>query len=248
MGLFSMDGPLVAFLNRLADLVLLNILTLVCLLPFFGLLTVMTGFLEATTGMVLFSALSFFSGCAVCAEHHCMIKLQLDEDCPIFKTFFKSCRVNFRQGNLLWSGFLMMFLVLGLDIRILSAQGENTLFTGMQVLCGAAMLLVLFVFLYAFPLQSRYENPLKATVKNAFILSVYAFPRTLLQLLVFALMPLAAGFIGIRMFPFFMLFGFSIPAYLRAKIYLPVLLRLEQEQDGEEGDREEENYNNNEQS
>ncbi|MBR5969650.1 MAG: DUF624 domain-containing protein [Lachnospiraceae bacterium] len=241
MGLFSIDGPLVAFLNRLADLVVLNILTLICLLPFFGLLAVLSGFLEATTGMVLFSSLSFFSGCAVCAEHHCIIKILLDEDCPVFKTFFKSCRVNFRQGNLLWSGFLLMFLVLGMDIRILSAQEENTLFSVMQVLCGAVMLLVLFVFLYAFPLQSRYVNPLKATVKNAFILSVYAFPRTLLQIVVFALMPLAAGFIGIRMFPFFLLFGFSVPAYLRAKIYLPVLLRLEGEQEREKGEEEEEN-------
>ena len=34
-GLFNYDGPLVSFLNRLADLVILNIVFLICCIPVF---------------------------------------------------------------------------------------------------------------------------------------------------------------------------------------------------------------------
>ena len=45
MGLFSIDGPLARYLNVLADLVILNIFTVVLLTPFFCLLLLLSGFI-----------------------------------------------------------------------------------------------------------------------------------------------------------------------------------------------------------
>lgn len=47
------------------------------------------------------------------------------------------------------------------------------------------------IFTYAFPMESYFENSLKATVKNALLLGISNIPYTLLML-------------GINVFPFFL--------------------------------------------
>ena len=122
---------------------------------------------------------------------------------------------------------MLAAFVLYLDIQIAAAQGEGMIFMVLQVICGAMLLLLFFLLLYAFPLQARFINPLKATVKNALLLSVYAFPRTIVQAALFLMFPALYYVLGFDVFPVLLLFGFSVPVYLRAKLYVPVFSRFE---------------------
>ena len=229
MGLFSIDGPLARYLNVLADLVILNIFTVVLLTPFFCLLLLLSGFIPLNFLSIAFSACTVFCGAPVCALHYCMIRKVREEEGSLPRDYFRACKENFKQGNLLWTGILLAFFVLYMDMQIAAAQGDGMIFTVLQVICGAMLLLVFFLLLYAFPLQARFVNPLKATVKNALLISVYVFPRTIAQAVLFLMFPFLYYILGFGFFPVLLLFGFSVPVYLRAKLYVPVFSRFEED-------------------
>ena len=75
MKLFDMDSPLMIGLNKMADLMILNLLTILCCLP---VVTV---------------------GASLTAMHYMVIKLIRNEESYVVKGFFRSFKQNLRQGR-----------------------------------------------------------------------------------------------------------------------------------------------------
>ena len=102
---------------------------------------------------------------------------------------------------------------------------------GIAALC----VLVLAVSIYTFALLARYENGLGKTMKNAAMLAVGFFPRTLGMILYTAVLWLLC----IRYYrvgaPVLFLFGFSLPCYVSVTLMRPIFDRLDEKSDGEEG-------------
>ena len=86
--------------------------------------------------------------------------------------------------------------------------------------------IVLCTGLYVFPLQARFANPIRMTIRNAFMASLSQFPRTLLMILLLFLGP-AMILISGRLAPIVFFFGISVHAYLSAKLYNKFFERLE---------------------
>ena len=82
--LLNMDGPVMSFLNRLADLIWLNILTMLCCIP------VVT------------------AGASLTAMYYMTIKMVRREEGYIARGFWKSFRQNFRQATLIWLLVLLL--------------------------------------------------------------------------------------------------------------------------------------------
>lgn len=230
-GLFSADGPLLAFLNVIADLVILNILMIIFMSPLMYLLLMLSGFLPFTFLGIGFSVLSLLCGAPVCALHYCVIRRVRGEEGALLGDYFKSYKDNFKQGNLLWTGLIFAFFIFFMDMRLAALKGDEPLFLALQLLLGVILLLLFMIFLYAFPLQARFVSPVKSTVKNALLLALISPPRTMAQAVLFLLMPGLYYVLGIGIFPLLLLFGFSLPAYLRARLYVPVFRRLEEEKE-----------------
>ena len=80
MKFFNMDSPLMRFMTKVADLMILNFLFIVTSLP------VVT------------------MGAAWTALYYVTMKMVKDEEGAIVKAYFHSFRQNFRQATVLWLG------------------------------------------------------------------------------------------------------------------------------------------------
>ena len=87
--------------------------------------------------------------------------------------------------------------------------------------------LVLTLGLYAFALLARYENPLWVILKNALLLAIAYFPRTV-GMVVFTM---ALWVLAIQYFvygaPILFLVGLSLPCYMVILLARPVFENLE---------------------
>ena len=155
--LFRMDSPLMRFLTKIADLMVLNILFCVTSIP---LITI---------------------GASWTALYSVTLKMVRDEEGSVSRSYFRSFRQNFRQATLLWLGVLVVLALLVLDIRVLNGMSEGTapglLRVGVEILA----LLGIMVLQYLFPSLARFEASLADTLKNACMMALAHLPKTALM-------------------------------------------------------------------
>lgn len=155
--LFRMDSPLMRFLTKIADLMVLNILFCVTSIP---LITI---------------------GASWTALYSVTLKMVRDEEGSVSRSYFRSFCQNFRQATLLWLGVLVVLALLVLDIRVLNGMAEGTapglLRVGVEILA----LLGIMVLQYLFPSLARFEASLADTLKNACMMALAHLPKTALM-------------------------------------------------------------------
>ena len=155
--LFRMDSPLMRFLTKIADLMVLNILFCVTSIP---LITI---------------------GASWTALYSVTLKMVRDEEGSVSRSYFRSFRQNFRQATLLWLGVLVVLALLVLDIRVLNGMAGGTapglLRVGVEILA----LLGIMVLQYLFPSLARFEASLADTLKNACMMVLAHLPKTALM-------------------------------------------------------------------
>lgn len=203
MKFFDLDSPIVRMFNRVADLIWLNVLTMICSIP---LVT---------------------AGAAFTALHYMSLKLVRNEESYITKGYFKSFKENFKQSTVIWLILLVVAGFLGTDLYIIEKSGlefSTVVRIGILILAVIAS----FTAVMIFPVQARFANPIKATVKNAFVVSVLQFPKTFLML-VLLFFPFVLTYLAPGLFPLAFALGFSLPAYLSAFLYNKTFLMMEQQ-------------------
>lgn len=217
MKFFDIDSPLMQLMSKVADLMIINLLTIVCMIP---LVT---------------------AGAALTAMHYQVLKIVRNEECYVVKGYFKAFKENFRQSTAIWLIMLLLGLILGGDFYIIYTSGKefNIIF---KAIMGAVAIFTVFTFLYVFPVQAKFVNSVFRTIKNAMAISILQAPKSVLMLILYAApFGLALFFPGV--FPLIILFGISLPAFLAAKMYNKFFLKLEDrihEINGDSGDAGEE--------
>lgn len=159
---FSYEGPFFNVLNRLSDLVILNVLWFICCLP---IVTI---------------------GASTTALYYVTIKIVNDEDAYIAKNFFKSFKENFIQSTIIWIIMAMIGAMVVWDFFLLpnTVSPDSSLYTGVfSILCFVAFM-TLLVLVWVFPLQARLENKIRHTFKNALLLGFRHLPTTLLLIVI----------------------------------------------------------------
>ena len=150
---FNMDNGFFRTLGKLADLMILNILFIVCSIPIFTI------------------------GASLTAMYYVTLKMAENEDGYIARSFFKSFRQNFRQATVIWLIMLLFGIVLVLDLLIMK-EATGTVWTVFRVIITATGFLYLIMLNYVFPVLARFYNNTKAIFKNSFIMAIADFPRT----------------------------------------------------------------------
>ena len=158
------DGKFVKVLNRIADLVGLNLLAILFCIP---IVTI---------------------GASITAVYGCIFRIQEKREGYLTKDFWKLFKECFRSSTIIYLVGVAVVAMLYLDYQIFATDSRLDI---LQVLVVAGGILVAEIFTYAFPMESYFENSLKATVKNALLLGISNIPYTLLML-------------GINVFPFFL--------------------------------------------
>ena len=119
--IFDMDSPLMRILNKFADLMWLNILTLICCIP---IVTI---------------------GPALSAAHYVELKMYRNEEGYITRDFFKAFKVNFKQGFILGVINLLLLTIFVTDIFLMN-ENSNIHIPGVaQVLIMAGSHYVCFL-------------------------------------------------------------------------------------------------------
>lgn len=200
---FDLDSPLMRALSRMGDLLILNLIMVICCIP------VVT------------------AGAAFTALHYVLLKIVRDREGYLLRGFFKSFAANFKQATLIW---LMMLLVIGVYIGdILIFRFSAVDFPKVLVIAVTVVaILAAMMAIYVFPLLARFDNTVKNTLKNAMILAFANLPKTILMMLCYAL-PLLVCYFAPRMAILAFLFGISAPAYGAAWIYSGIFKKLEPE-------------------
>lgn len=163
------ESPLMQFLGKVADIMLINVLLLLCSLP------------VVTAGAALTAA------CKVTQD------MVLKEDHGIMKRFFTTFRREFKQATGLWLLLLLACGILIYDAFLVFLYCKGGLATTLYVFLGFLSFLVIAVAIYGFSLIARYENRLKNHLRNACFLMVGKIHRTIPAVLL-AVIPIAVPF------------------------------------------------------
>lgn len=159
--LLDMNSPMMQFLSRMGDVILLNLLTLLCSIP---IVTV---------------------GAAVTALHVALDKLKKDEG-RLFPNFFNAFKANFLQSTALW--LILVFFgaisAFGIFSYTFGYRPEGMNVSAPLIVCLIFFVLWLFTLSWTFPLQARFSNTVFGTLKNALICSIAFFPRTLVIVII----------------------------------------------------------------
>lgn len=204
MKFFDIDSSFMQGLTKFANLMFLNVMTLLLCIP------VVT------------------AGAALTAMHYVALKMVRDEDCYIFKDYFKSFKTNFKQATMLWILVIFTVVLLAGDFYILN-HVEGLAFSNVwKVIIMVIALLVAFTLTFLFPTLAKFDNSVPHTIKNAFAISVLQLPKTILMILL-NILPIVLAFSSMRLFPLVLFFGMSAPAYAGAFLYNKFFKRLEEQ-------------------
>ncbi len=196
--LFNLDNPVWSFFAKLGDAFMLSILWTITSIP---IITI---------------------GSSNAAMYYVLLKLLDEKDVKIFREYFKAFKENFKKATSIWIPLLLVMLVGLVDIYICIIIGGYAGFTGAIVFMCAEIILVVFN-IYIFPLIGRFENTLKQSVKNGFLMPLKHYFCTLWIFVVIAAV-VALGFFFppvILFLPGVMAFAISYPMYYVFKKYTP---------------------------
>lgn len=201
--LFSLDSPVMRFLSRMADIMILNILVLITCIP---VITI---------------------GASFTAMHYVLIKMIRNEESYIVKMYFKSFKENFIQATILWIIILLAGLVFVGDYYVFVKSGQEF---SLVFMLAVLVIDILFMMtaMYVFPLQARFYNTIGRTLKNAFLIMIANFPRSILMLILY-LLPVALLLLSPMATPFLIMFGVAAPGLGAAYLYRKIFSKIEPE-------------------
>ena len=193
--IFDYEGPFVSFFERLADIVILNVIFLICCIP---VITI---------------------GASVTALSAITQKMSRKEEGYIVRGFFKAFRENFLQATAIWLILLVLSSVFAVDMRFIASFGSPAIQMVFRCLLFILGFLILFEFIYVFPLLAKFDNTILNTMRNALLLSLRYLPWTVVLLLLNVL-PFIAGYIYLQVgVPFYLIMGFSLISLASAQIF-----------------------------
>ena len=201
----KLASSLGAFLRVLCDLMVLNVLWLICCIP-----VITVG--PATSALCCVS-----------------LKLARGEPTATVRTFFEALKQNFVQALLLGLIGLAGFAVAVVDwLFALSQQGSlRTLYFVVGVIVSAV---VLAYWAWVFALNAGFENSLRGTFTRPLSLAFVAPGKTLLIWIAFAIPVLCFLFLPEAVVIYigwaYILFAVSAPAYIAARSQVKVFSRF----------------------
>ena len=202
---FNLDSPVFRSLNKIADLIYLNVLTLICCLP---IITI---------------------GASMTALNYVVLKMVKNEEGYLTRSFFKSFKENFKQATIIWLIILAVMALMAGDFFILkySTIGFPS---WIRIALIAVAIVLIFGLMYVFPVLARFENTIKNTFRNSFLMGILSFPKTVLMMICWAV-PVIIGILAFQLVPLVLMLGISGPAFLCANLYSKTFQRFEPEEE-----------------
>jgi uncharacterized membrane protein YesL len=206
--LFSYDGKVFEIMTKITNLIIVNVLFVVCSLPIFTI------------------------GASATALYTIMLKMQKSQEGYIARDFLKAFKANFKQATIIWLILLFVGLALGADMWFANRLGEAAVEYSNEtqlLLCNILSVFakVLFVFWavitsYIFPILAKFDNTIKRTFLNSVLMSIRHLLRSVI-ITVANLLLLILAFLNLKLLMMalmiYILIGFSIIAYFNSSMF-----------------------------
>lgn len=160
---YNPDSRVMRFLTKIADLMILNVIFVLSCLP---IVTI---------------------GAAWTALYYVALKMVKDSHNGIIRSFFHSFKENFKQATMLWLGVFALGALLFWDFRVIGSMEASSFLNGMRIALGLVSAAALLILQYIFPCLAKFETTIPGALKNACLMAVGNFPRTVLMLLISAI-------------------------------------------------------------
>lgn len=148
MNIFSNDGWFARFFSPIGDIIVVNILFLICSIPIFTI------------------------GTSLSAMYYALMRNQRTGDTGgIVKLFFKGFKDNFKKSTIAWLLFLFISLMFAWDFYIFGPKGPMSN-KPLYYISIVFMVAVSFIAIYLFPVISAFENTLLELVKQSMYLAI----------------------------------------------------------------------------
>ena len=195
--LFNPENPVIHFLEKVANLMLLNLVFVICCLP---VITI---------------------GPAITALYYMAMKMVRDEETSIFKGFFHSFKQNFKQGILL--GIVMLGLI-GLLLfnwyYVRNVEGNWAFLQTVLILTCAAMTSgLLLIINYVFAVLARFYLTVKQVIVTSLVFAIRHWLCTLFMLIISAIpvfLYILPGYTYGYVLLFYFLMGFAAVAFVHS--------------------------------
>jgi uncharacterized membrane protein YesL len=175
--LFNMDNGFFTALSKICDILILSVVWVVVCIPIFTI------------------------GPANTALYYATVKVIRRERGYLIREFFKSFKLNFKQGAII--GILLTLVTFFLGFDLLWAWINQESFRLGSALFGifiAMSVMMLCISIYIYPILSRFEMTIKQIFKAATFMSIRHLPSTIGMMLIIAASALGIFFIPILLF------------------------------------------------
>ena len=202
MNIFKFDSPVMNFISKVTDMVILNVLCLVMSLP-----------------IVTF-------GAAYTAKYYVSMKIVKGEETTVFKPYFKSFKENFKQSTKAWFIMLIPMVLVVLDWVWIFNKGFKNVSNIYLIGAGFFSCIVIFVVMTVFPFIARFEITLKEAFKGSVIFSILYFIKLIL-IVALEIITVIASIWYARWLPLLLLFGTTSAFYFLNVVLIKGFNRLE---------------------
>lgn len=193
----NVDNPFFEFMGRLGDIVMVNILFLICCVP---VLTV---------------------GSSVFAMYQTFREMEEKTFVSVFRSFRRAFFSSLRRSIPVWLLCFLGGVIFVFDLLYIPRLGTGWFWHMAAMVTGSLMLLWLFVMCWLFPAGIFQENGVWASVGRALFLAVRSLPCTVVMVLL-NLVPvicfLASDYIMALVAPPYLVAGFGVTAFINAKL------------------------------
>lgn len=198
MNIFSSDGWFTRIFGTLGDIILVNILFIICSIPVFTI------------------------GASMSGMYYALMRKQRTDDGGIAKLFFKGFKDNFKQATGAWLLYIVISFVFSMDFRLFGNGGpqENRL---MYYASVVMFVLVSFIAIYIFPVIAAFENKLKELI----IQSIYLAARNIIFTVIIMILYTLPVYVLISNTQVFLvgifvliICGFGMIAYISSMLFL----------------------------
>ena len=157
-------------------------------------------------------------GPASTAVYYVTLKLVRDEESYTVRSFFKSFKENFKQGS-----------VIGIIMTLLLVFFLYDIYLGIVFL--GIFLLYLITLVYVYPLQAKFYNKIRFTLRNALFIGVKHIFRSLAMIII-----AIAVIVGCLFFPPLILLSYGLIAFLQSYFLVVIFDKYIPKEDEANGD------------
>lgn len=160
--LFNLDNKFFQGINKIVDCVCLSFLWVLLCIP------VVT------------------AGAATTALYYTVNKVIRNNRSYIWKEFWHAFRTNFKQSTLVWLIVIFIYAIMGIDCYIMFQYAKAGVSYGSLYIVFAVLMLIVTMWAnYLFPYMARFENTLKAVLKNCVIMALLNLGKSVVLLVLF---------------------------------------------------------------